>query len=184
MVDTFQGGSFATPEELKEKLKFLGDEYTPAQLKKELEAANRKLRGMVGRYYCQQYRFSYEDDNATNPTIDLTFAPIYEFDRMVINGELESSSNYSVATETGLLTFTTATNATIGALAELYYVPEIYKDLEILLAGKSILMFTYMHTDDEIKGIKTEQLDTAIKDLVNTINSKNPPRKARDYGSR
>lgn len=156
--------SLANSEDLRRKLRLLGSEFDNVDLKEELEEANRKLQLNIGRYYSEKiyikdiekliYRFS--------------LSPIIKFGKVYVSGIGELDEDvYEVNEREGTIIFNEPFKE--FDIITLYYIPEIFKDLEILYACESIMSMSFLVTSDEVKGSMTEKIKERIKILEQTI---------------
>lgn len=156
--------SYNKVDDLRRKLRFMGDEFSETDLQEELEEANRKINVNIGKYY----RDVTYVTNLEQKTYRLNFSPIIVFDRVFVStsGELDSDK-YVVSEEKGIITFEDGFDE--GTKIICYYVPEVFKDLELLYATQSIMAMNLITTSDNMIGTKTEQINTYIDLLEKKI---------------
>jgi len=176
-------GSYARVEDLKRKLRFLGQEISDYDLQEELEAANRRLPAHVGTRFIQKQYVTSAEATQTTPTFKLWHTPLLSFEKATLNDETITASNYTVDTESGTVVFESSYGE-IGSstVLKFYYVPEIFAELEVLLAAREIVAWNLINTTGDVMiGTKKEMFDDAIARLKNEINGRGAFTAAADH---
>lgn len=170
---------YARPQDVRRKLRFTGEEFTDVDLQDELEEANRK----IPRNFRERIKVMDYEEEEEKKTWNLTFSPILEVDKVLKNTsggrETIDSDNYSLNSEEGSITFDSSFDR--GIVLLISYIPEIYKDLEVLYACESILTMNLVTTSDELIGQKTEKIREKISQLKNRIKTKGGPIAVADH---
>lgn len=130
-----------------------------------LERANRMMVGKVGSYSIDN---AYVTDS-DRTTLQLRFNDIISIAYVYKNGDLISSSNYSIENTTGIITFS-GINFFIEDKIKVYYTHRLMADLELYYVERFLLAHKYIEAESEIKNTKLEELKEMIKETINMIN--------------
>lgn len=159
--------------DLEDELRGSGDEYTDLDLNRYLRQANQKLAGMVGTQFIDSQLVRIKDQK----DIQLAFNSLESFDK-VVNQDMEvvDDSNYTVDLTTGVVSFTQSyadENIDRGTMFEFYYIPSLFKLLELKQAQELILSQETVVTSDEVTNTQVQRLEETIYQLMKDINSRN-----------
>ena len=73
-------------------------------------------------------------------------------------------------TSTGVITFTSDETFYYRDVIEVYYIPRIFADLELLYTELFLLTHRNILTDSDVKQARIDQLKELIKETIQTIN--------------
>lgn len=162
--------SYNEPEDLQNKYKGIGEQYTDNELQDILDTAHRKLDRRVGRKVRERRRPRFEDQEK----FLISFSELISFNNITLNGDKIDDSNYTVDTKKGTVTFNTDyAEDEIEKTSELIfeYVPSRYKDLEVWYAVKDITLTNTLQTRNGESKIDTESAKKHIKEIENEVKS-------------
>lgn len=166
--------SLATEQDLKDELRSSGDEYNDLEFNRYLRQANDRLASMVGRQFIETKQINFEEEQ----DVKLDFPALDSFDKVenVADNEIIDDANYTVDNTTATVTFDQSyvdDSFFEGLVLKFYYVPRVFKQLELYIATRHILEQETVVTGDEITGTQTDRLNQRITGMVNDINSRN-----------
>jgi len=161
-------------ETLEQELRQFGVEYNDLDYNRKLRQANNRLSTLVGTQFVELFTVQFEDVQEQ----DLDFQNLESFDKVIdaSNNEVIDDSNYSVDLTTGKVTFDQSfvdDELYEGLTLKFYYVPSLFKDLELYIAVRNIMETEVVSTGtEEIQGTQTNRLNDRISGIVNDINSR------------
>lgn len=174
--------SFITVDTVSEWLR-LGDDlaWDKAEVQQTIEMAHRELLNNVGQYQIDRMFGHYEDDNLT---YYLAHGAVLEVLRVRHNSDTVDSDDYTVVPRTGTVTFDSSYSIDAGDSLEFWYVPRIYRDLELLYSLRLMGMRGFLQGFGDMNYLNPDKLDEQIQRIESAINSKNAMGSFLDYGSR
>lgn len=176
-----QEGSYSRIEDIKTELRLEGNEFTDAELQTYLERANRVLRGRVGNKLIEAHVVTWADANQSSTVFQLRYSPVLNFKEVEVWGEYQDSTDYTVDLETGLITFDSI-DVSKANQVKFHYVPEIFADLEIVIAAELLLVSTKISKSNvEERMAQVESLREVRNTIIKDVNSSAGPRYVRDH---
>ena len=166
--------SYADVQELEDELRQKTTEYDDLDFKQKLKYANSRLPGMVGRKFIESKTIEFDEET----DVELDFASLVSFDKVVEakDNEVIDSSNYSVDIDTATVNFDQSyvdDNFFKGFRLKFYYVPDMFKLLEIDVAIRRIFETELIHTADDVTNTQVDQINNRIQGHKRQINSRN-----------
>jgi len=166
--------SYANVQELEEELRQINAEYDDLDFSTKLKYAHQRLNTVVGRQFIEPKTIEFEEETG----VKLDFDSLISFDKVhnVNDNEIVDSSEYSVDNDTATVNFDQSyvdDNFFDGLRLEFYYVPEIFKQLEIWIAMRNILETELIHTSDEVTNTQVDRLNTRVQSVIKNINGRN-----------
>lgn len=164
-------------EELDEELTSIGSggEYTDLDFDRKLRQANARLKGYVGRNFVERKVIEFEDETV----VDLDYQSLESFDKAVnFNGEgneIIDDSNYTVDLENGTVTFDQSyvdDQFFEGLILVFYYIPTVFKHLELDIAVRNVLETQSIGTTDSVTNTQTDRINARIRSKADEINRK------------
>lgn len=159
-------------QELEEELRQAGAEYNDLDFDRKLRFANQRRVSHVGKKFIETKTIEFEDET----TVSLEFAELISFDKVAdIDGVIDAS-NYTVNEDEATVDFNQDfgdDNFYEGYELEFYFVPKIFKQLEIFIAMRNILETEYVQTPDEVNNTVVSNLNDRIMSIVSRINGQN-----------
>ena len=167
--------TFNDEEELKRRLTFLSNRDA-WELTSVLESAHRRVKGKFGRSIEERLKQRHKDQTK----FVLRFEDIFSFEKVIINQEEIESSKYDIDKENGTIEFTDDDIINNLRLYKdnkiiVYYVPNVYKDLEIYYAMEEIVALNMVETNDTELTNRHSQIRNTIKTIIADINRSMPP---------
>lgn len=153
-------------QDVRDRLDLSEEIIRDEEIQQEMERANRTMKAKVGRYVVERFIVTDTDEN----TINLKHSEIISVEKIRKNGDDVSSSNYSVNTSTGVITFTSDETFYYRDVVEVYYIPRIFADLELLYTELFLLTHRNILTDSDVKQARIDQIKELIKETIQTIN--------------
>lgn len=180
---SLEGKTFCRPEDVRLKLRWIGDEYDYADedLQFIIEEAHRKMILDVGINTIQKGLGHYNTDDKV---YYLPHGELISFDKIYINGGEVSNANYTVNYDKGMITFDSDYSINYLDTLEFTYIPYVYRDLEILYAIHSILMANYVQSNSSITNVDIAKIEEEMKQLRDRINNKGNYGTVLDYSYR
>ena len=177
--------SYNDPDNVKNKFKIIGEQYTNNEIQNELDRAHNKLDGQVGRTFTEVIRADIDEQEEW----DLGFSEIIELHNIKILGlnEWIDSEKYTIDTDKGTVTFTTTyaeDKIERNAPFKFYYTPERFKELELWNAIQSIALTSTMQTREGEQAFDIEEIKNTVKNIKKEINMKTGNRKVKDHKNR
>lgn len=155
--------------------------WDKAEVQETIEMAHRELLNNVGVYQIDRMFGHYEDDVAI---YYLSHGAILELLKIRHNSDTVDSSDYTVEPRAGTVTFDSDYDITAGDSLEFWYVPRIYRDLELLYTLRLMGMRGFLQGFGDLNYLNPEKLDEQISRIESSINSKNPMGSFLDFGMR
>lgn len=161
--------------DIKERLKFLGQNVDQYNLSSHLETAVRKMNSLVGRNIEEQLRPSVEDQNS----FQLTFNEVHSIEKVELGrpglyDQSVNDSDYSVTKYPAEISFnTTWAEDNLHSSRDktrITYIPTIFKELELMLALEEIMNLASIQTGDDETRAQFKQYKERRKELVKSIN--------------
>jgi len=178
-----EGKTYSRPEDVRLKLRWISEEYdyTDTELQYLIEEAHRKLVLDVGQYIKHVDYGHYDDEDKT---YYLPHGELISFNKIYKNGEEVDESNYTVDYDKGMVTFAASFNIYYRDVLEFWYVPYVYKDLEVLYAVRSIISANYVDTNSAMANTDLTRIEDEIERLKGMINTKGAYGAVLDYSYR
>lgn len=160
--------SFATPQDVKDKIGFTDDTTDDVELQKYLEQGHRTLELRVGREFTQEKIVNRLDADRNVPREhDFDIRPVLQVNGVFIDSVEISEDDYEVDKQLGTITFSESfrdEKMRVGSSIVLEYVPKVYKDLEVWYAVLHLLAGSVVQVDDDqVKSQKAEAEQMAAK---------------------
>lgn len=167
--------TYNTEKELKDRLQFLSNRDA-WDLSSLLDTAHRRVKSKFGRNI--QEKLSQQVENQKE--FPLNFPDIFQVDKVYYNNEKVDPSNYSLDSEDGVIGFTQDFADSYLSLYKdyklvVYYVPKVYKDLELYYAMQEIVALNMVETNDQQETNRLQQLNTTIRQMTNDLLKSMPP---------
>lgn len=159
--------------DLENELRGAGAEYSDLDLNRFLRKANNKLPGIVGRKFIDRKTIRFEDET----DVELAFNSLESFDKVVDNSsnDIIDASNYTEDLSTGTVSFTQSfvdDNFFQGLELEFFYIPSIFRDLELEQAAELVESQEQIVTNDGVQSTDVDRRRENIKMLMKDINSR------------
>lgn len=181
------------PDELESRLGFLGPNQDQWDLEDRLLDATLEMEGMVGRKVEEQLLPTTKDQS----DFSLAYSNIHEVIRVEIlthptgQEEIVDSSNYTVTKKPSRADPTNISFNQTWAEDNLhgndyrlrvYYIPELYKRLELRLAELDITVLSSIQTGDEQRQAQADKAENRLLELQKRINRTNQNIHDKDAG--
>lgn len=171
--------SYATPQDIKDKIGYTDDSTTDAELQTVIEEAHRTLEMRVGtKFFVSMMITEVErETNEVPETYSLKLRPLLDTGKVIVNGEIIDDSNYSFDRQEGTITFDTDfrdEELDLGDTIEVETVPKQFKDLEVWYAISYLYSSNVIQVDDEQVKVQQEEAEMRARKLEAYINSKVP----------
>jgi len=166
--------------DVKRKLKGIGDEYSDDDLNSELDEAYRKLQARCGKHYIQNLMVK----NTDVTEYELDFDGVESFDKVVREDEETEVSSDNYTQSNGVITFDSTwmdDEVMEEDVLDLFYVPSVFKDLELLYACISILSYVKEASSDEVTKNTLQGFKETTKELENLVNGRGGTRALRTH---
>jgi len=162
--------------ELTDRLDFLGPNTEQSKLSSVLDSANRQMISYVGRDIEEKLRPTVEDQR----TFQLAFNQVQDVRQVELqthrNGQPEvvDAANYTVTKSPAEIEFDQgwAESNLYGNDYRLrvFYVPSLFKEVELMLALEEVMNLSSIQTGDEEKQVMFERYQSRRQELVRSIN--------------
>lgn len=175
--------TYNSTRELQDRLTFLSNRDA-WDLKGLLETAHRRVKSKFGREIQQKLHQEVENQKE----FKLNFSELLEFNRVQYNeytpikyrNEEVDPGNYSVDLDEGIITFEDSfANDKLNLYQDyrlvVYYVPQVFKDLELYYAMQEVVGMNMVETNDQETTNRLQQLNGIIKSVVSDIQRSMPP---------
>lgn len=159
--------TYATPDEVKMKLRLDGTDFDNEEIQYFLEQAHRKVITECGSF--QQY-ITQGNYPEVIKEYCLPHGAVMEVKRIIHNGEIVDESNYTVDYDNGVITFNSDYSINVFDTLIFHYVPYLYKDLEIAFTMKDMLSQMYMQTGGEFTNAKLQEVKEEIERIKRELN--------------
>lgn len=174
--------TFASIKELMETAGVPNDlAMDEGELQAILETAHRTLIMKVGNYMIARTFGHHLEDLLM---YYLPLGPCIKVIRVEHNSEEVSTDNYSVDYNKGTVTFNSNETIDNGDTFEFFYIPTVFRDLEILIGLKILSVRTHIFDFENTQYPNVEELEKAIVSMTRDINSTQPISSFVDTGYR
>ena len=161
--------TYNNEQELRDRLVFLSNRDA-WDLTNLLETAHRRVKSKFGRNIQETVTQHVKNQRL----FVLSFPDIFQVNKVYYNNEEIDSSNYTVDAEDGTIEFSEDfandyLNYHKKYKLTVYYVPKVYKDLELYYAMQEIVSLNMVETNDSEETNRLQQLNTTIKSITNDL---------------
>jgi len=156
-------------QELRDRLVFLSNRDA-WDLTNLLETAHRRVKSKFGKHIQERLKQYVKNQKI----FVLSFPDIFQVDKVYYDNEEIDSTNYTVNQEDGTIEFTQDfaddyLDYYKDYMLNVYYVPKVYKDLELYYTMQEIVSLNMVETNDSEETNRLQQLNTTIKSITNDL---------------
>jgi len=153
---------------VRNRLNIPAESMRDEELQEELDRASRRVNAKVGKYLTYKVRVLDE----TLDDYQLPFDEIDSVHSVILDDDAVSSSYYTLAQDTGIVSFTSDVTFEVNDILEIRYVPTIFKDIELLMVEIDILNHRNIIAPSDERKAQIEELKGLLEDYLKTISKK------------